>query len=165
MKKDISNYIGNCLVCQPRNTYPWHQLVYFNLRNVQHKYGEEIFMDFVVGLSSYQANIVIFVVVGRFSKASHFGMLLTHFSSYKTTEVFTSMLYQHHGFSRSIISDRDTIFMSNSWRTLAKLQVPKTQKSSAFHRKTDGQTKIVNRFFNNTLELLFIKSQKLVENS
>lgn len=106
---------------------------------------EDISMDFIVGLPSYQGNTVILVIVDRFSKATHLGMLPTNYTAYKTAELFTSIFCKHHGFSRSIISDRDSIFLSNFWKTLFKLHGTKLRMSSAYHPETDGQTEVVNR--------------------
>lgn len=53
-------------------------------------------MDLMVGVPSYQGNTVILVVVDRFLKASHFGMLQPHFTAYKPAEVFTSIYCEHH---------------------------------------------------------------------
>lgn len=43
-------------------------------------------MDFIVGLPSYQGNTVILVIVDRFSKATHLGMLPTNYTAYKTAK-------------------------------------------------------------------------------
>lgn len=94
-------------------------------------------MDFVVGLPTLQGNTVIFVVVDRFSKACYCGMLPTNFTAYKIVKLFTSIFCRHHGFSWSIISDRDTIFQSNFWQILLKLHDTKLRVSSAYHQQTD----------------------------
>jgi len=50
---------------------------------------------------------VILVVVDKFSKATHFGMLPTNFSTVKVVELFASMVSKLHDMPKSIISDRD----------------------------------------------------------
>jgi len=61
---------------------------------------------------------VILVVVDRFTKAIHFGMLPTNFLAVKVVELFASVVCKLHGTPKNIISDRDTIFMSNFWKEL-----------------------------------------------
>lgn len=101
---------------------------------------EDIPMDFITGLPSYQGNTVVFIVVDRFSKACHLGMLPTNFTAYKTTELFISIFCCHQGFPRSIISNRDRNFLSNFWRTLFRLHGTMLRMSSAYHPQMDGQT-------------------------
>lgn len=101
-------------------------------------------MDFVVHLPVFNNNTVIMVIVDRFSKAEHFVMLPTHFSAPKAAEVLTTTISKLHGYTRSIISDRDTIFLSSFRRTLFKLNGTKLCMSTAYHPRMDGQTEVVN---------------------
>ena len=46
---------------------------------------------------------------------------------------------------RSILSDRDPLFMSNFWQEIFKLQKTVLKMSFSYHPETDGQTEVVNR--------------------
>lgn len=50
-----------------------------------------------------------------------------------------------HGSPSAIISDRDTIFVSQFWKELMKVMGTQTKVSTAYHPQTDGQTERVNQ--------------------
>lgn len=47
---------------------------------------EDLSLDFVISLPAYNNNIVIIVTIDCFSKAEHFGMLPTNFTSSRVVE-------------------------------------------------------------------------------
>lgn len=102
-------------------------------------------MDFIVSLPTFQGHSVILVVTNRFSKTSHFGSLPTHFTACKTAELFAQMICKLHGCPKSIILDRDPIFISKFWKTLFQLNGTKLRMSTAYHPQTDGQTEVLKR--------------------
>ena len=101
-------------------------------------------MDFVTSLPKSQGFTVILVVVDRLTKYCHLGALDTHYTTPKVTSLFLHMVVKLHGYPRSIVTDRDSVFMSSFWKELFSLSGTRLNFSSAYHPQSDGQTEVMN---------------------
>lgn len=147
MKQDVINFVKSCQICQQTKN-PTH-LPYGLLQPLPIPQGiwEDISLDFIVGLPSFQNHTVILVVVDRFCKAAHFEMLPTHYNAFKVADLFAKMICRLHGMPHNIVFDRDPIFVSKFWRELFRLSGTKLKMSTAYHPQSNGQIKIVNKAF------------------
>ena len=75
-------------------------------------------MNFMVGLPAYRGHTCIFEVVDRFSKGLHLDMLSLHHTAQSVAQLFMEIVGKLHGMPRSIVSDRDPLFVSRFWQTL-----------------------------------------------
>ena len=94
-------------------------------------------MDFVDGLPRSDNHTSIMVGVDRLTKSAHL-IPLSHPYTAKS-------IVKLHGIPKSIVSDRDRIFVSTFWCELWRLSGTQLRMSSAYHPQTDGQTEVVNR--------------------
>ena len=113
MKRDISEFVPKCLICQQVKAE--HQVPSGLLQPVmipEWKW-DRITMDFVTGLPlTPKKKIVVWVVVDRLTKLAHFIPVRTDDSLDKLAELYISEIVKLHRVPMSIISDRDPRFTS-----------------------------------------------------
>lgn len=105
---------------------------------------EDISMDFITHLPPSNGKSVIWVVIDRLTKYAHFLALPSHFSAATIAPIFLSEIYKLHGMPKTIVSDRDRVFISHFWRELFRLMGTTLAYTSAYHPQSDGQTEVTN---------------------
>jgi hypothetical protein len=97
------------------------------------------------GLPKSDGSDTILVVVDRFTKSAHFLGLKYHFTIVQVAHALLDNVIKLHGLPKSIVSDRDKVFMSVFWQTLFCLLQVKLKLSTAYHPHMSGQSERVNQ--------------------
>lgn len=145
MCKDVKKFVDSCAVCQSTKYSTQRPAGLLQPLPVPSQVWEDVFMDFITGLPSSRGYTTIMVVVDRLSKYAHFAPLPTKFDALRVAHLFINTVVRHHGFPKSLVSDRDSVFLNATWEKMLLLSGTKLNFSTAYHPQSDGQTEVRNR--------------------
>ena len=98
-------------------------------------------MDFVVRLPrSSHGHDMIWVIVDRLTKSTHFLAACARDSLEKFARLYLNEVVRLHGVPISIVSDRDPRFTSRFWPKLQEAFGTTLRFNTAYHPQTDGQS-------------------------
>ncbi|GJZ83779.1 putative reverse transcriptase domain-containing protein [Tanacetum coccineum] len=141
MKADIATYVSKCLTCAKVKAEHQKPSGLLQQPEIPVWKWERITMDFVSGLPRTPSGYdTIWVIVDRLTKSAHFLPMNKTDSMGKLTRLYLKEIVCRHGVPLSIISDRDSHFTSNFWRSLQEALGTNLDMSTAYHPQTDGQS-------------------------
>jgi hypothetical protein len=140
MKVDIAKYVASCGICQKVKAEDKRPAGLLKPLEISEWKWENIAIDFVVGLPrSPRGNDAIWVVIDRLTKVAHFLPMKQTSSAAYLVPLYIKEAVRLHGLPKSIVSDRDSKFVSKFWQSLHNAMGTKPDMSVAFHPQTDGQ--------------------------
>ncbi|GKA69579.1 transposon ty3-I gag-pol polyprotein [Tanacetum coccineum] len=144
MHQDVNRFVKGCILCstsKPSN----RKVGLYTPLPVPSRPWESISMDFLGGLpKTRRGNDYLFVIVDRFSKMVVLIACKKTVTGEEAARLFFENVWKIFGLPKSIISDRDSRFLSNFWCSLWSKMDTKLKRSTTFHPQTDGQTEVVN---------------------
>ena len=135
MFHSVQEYVGKCETCQRTESSTLKPAGLLQPLSIPCQVWDDITLDFIEGLSCSQGKNTILVVVDRLSKFAHFMPLAHPFSAKTVVERFVDGVVKLHGMPKTIISDRDPIFISKYWQEY--LQWAKFWYNTTYHMSTD----------------------------
>nr|KAJ0203488.1 hypothetical protein LSAT_V11C500244810 [Lactuca sativa] len=117
MLGDVTNIVSKCVTCHMAKTTFKHG-VYTPLP-VPIRPWEDVSMDFIMALPRTQrGKDSIMVVVDRFSKMAHFVACHKTNDASNVADLYFKEVVRLHGIPKTIVSDKDSKFLSYFWNTL-----------------------------------------------
>ena len=139
MKVDIAKYVASCGICQKVKAEHKRPAGLLKPLEIPEWKWKNIAMDFVVGLPrSPRGKDAIWVVIDRLTKVAHFIPMKQTSSAADLVPLYIKEVVRLHGVPKSIVSDRDSKFVSKFWQSLHNAMGTKLDMSVAFHPQTDG---------------------------
>lgn len=145
LAKDVKAFVQECFTYLQSKTSTQKPLGLLQPLPIPVSVWEDISMDFITHLPPSHGKSVVWVIVDRLTKYAHFLALPAQFSAATLAPIFLSEIYKLHGMPKSIVSDRDRVFLSHFWRELFRLMGTTLAYSSTYHPQSDGQTEVTNR--------------------
>ena len=141
MKKDVAEFVTRCLTCQKVKFEHRRPGGLVQPMPIPCWKFEDLSMDFVVGLPSTKGgHNTIWVIVDRLTKVAKFIPMKDTWKVPKLADLFQKEVIRHHGVPKTIVSDRDSRFLSRFWGQVQEALGTKLKLSTAFHPQTDGQS-------------------------
>ncbi|GMJ07764.1 hypothetical protein HRI_004445600 [Hibiscus trionum] len=117
--RDVRRFVGECQTCQHMKNGSLALGGLLQSLNILSQVFEDITLDFIIGLPKSNGKEVILVVVDRFSKYGHFFALPWHFNDEYVAKIMVEGVIKLYRIPRSMMSDRDRIFVSTMWKEMA----------------------------------------------
>ena len=140
----VSKHVLRCETCVKAKV-TFHKGEYLPMLVAQTPW-EHVSMDFMMAIPrTRRGKDSIMVVVDRFSKMAHFIACSKVDDAQNIAKLYFFKVVRLHGIPKTIVSDRDSKFLSYFWKTLWNLLGTKLLFNTAYHPQTYRQTEVTNR--------------------
>lgn len=112
MGDDVTSWNNSCPICQVTKSPTTKPVGLLQPLPIPDRISEDLTMYFIVSLPQPNGYTNILVVVDRLTKAAHFIPMASPMISPSVAHAFSKNIVILHGVPRSIVSDRDWIFLS-----------------------------------------------------
>ena len=116
-------YVNECPTFQKNKVQHTHLAGLLHPYPIPEQKWESDSVDFITGLHKVLGKDCIFVVVDRITKFDHLFVVTTTFIATQVVGLFFKEVFKLHGVPKSIVSDRDSRFLSAFWKELFKMLI------------------------------------------
>jgi hypothetical protein len=148
MKQSVKRYVKNCHICRrfksSRNKYS--ELL--NSLSISKRSWMNITMNFVIELLENKNFNAILMIVNRLTKMHHYIFCIAakeRINAKKIARLLINHVWKLHELSSTIVSDRESQFISLVWKTICRTLKINVKLSIAFYLEIDDQSEIANQ--------------------
>jgi hypothetical protein len=145
----MQRYVANCHICKRSKT---SKNKYFELLNslfISNRSWIDIIMNFVIELSKSKDEFnVILMIMNWLTKIHHYIFCIAEkeeTTAKETTRLLINHVWKSHDMSSTIVSDRESQFISLVWKTICQALKINVMLSTAFHSNKNDQSEITNQ--------------------
>jgi hypothetical protein len=148
VKRSIKRYLKNCHICK---RFKASRNKYSNLLNslsISQRSWTNIIMNFVIELFLSNNFNAILMIVNRLTKIHHYISCTATDEDTNVEEIarlLISYVWKLHELSNTIVSDRESQFVSLIWKTICQTLKINVKLSTTVHSKIDDQNEIANQ--------------------
>jgi hypothetical protein len=134
MKREIAKFVSECHTCQRVKAERQSPAGLMQPLSIPEWKWEDIGMDFITGLPlTPKKKAMIWVIVNRLTKSAHFLAVNQKDSGEKLINLYVQEIVSKHGVSKTIVSDRGSVFTLAFWTQLHEALGSKLDFSTAYH--------------------------------
>jgi hypothetical protein len=147
-KQSVERYIRNCHTCKRFKAIKNKYSDLLNFLLISNQSWTNIIMNFVIELLDNKDFNVILMMINRFIRMHHYVSCIAEedeTSAEETIKMLINHAWKLHELSNTIVSNRESQFISLVWKTVCRMLKIDVKLFIAFHSKTDNQSEIVNQ--------------------
>ncbi len=144
MLQNVCTFCWNCNKCCMNNSWKDHWQGFLKPLSVLKQIWWEIFINFVVNLSSSESCMNLLIMTDCLSKRVILE-LCKNMTAEWVAQTFVQCFYQAHELFITIVSDWGTQFMSSLWKRVCQLLKIVQRVFTVYHLKTDRAIKQMNQ--------------------
>ncbi len=148
VKQSVERYVKNCHVCRRFKSSKNKYSELLNSLSISKRSWMNITMNFVIELSENKSFNVILMIINRLTKMHHYISCIAakkRINAKKIARLLINHVWKLHELSSTIVSDRESQFISLVWKTICRTLKINVKLSIAFYSKTDDQSEIANQ--------------------
>jgi hypothetical protein len=147
-KQSVERYIRNCHICKRFKTIRDKYSDLLNSLLISNRSWTNIIMNFVIELFDSRDFNVILMMIDRLIKMHHYVSCIAEEDetfAEETIKLLINHVWKLHELSNTIMSNRESQFISLVWKTICQMLKVNIKLSIAFHSETNDQSEIANQ--------------------